>query len=119
MIKSSVMKDANGNERVIIDVGGGKSASLSMDEAVEMCESVMSAIKGKCNFLLAGMRRVIVYKSTDHKEENFHGLFHEWGLDLLEWSEGACSFTKGIIEDEDGIVHMVCPELIDFVSEGE
>lgn len=43
------------------------------------------------------------------------GLFHRWGEELFEQTEGASvSYTVGIVEMEDGAVRTAIPEHIKF-----
>lgn len=43
------------------------------------------------------------------------GIFHQWGLELFEETEGpSSSFTVGIVELLDGTVHAVIPDRIKF-----
>ncbi len=84
------------------------------DDVEEICQLVKKSVKRILSEGNPMLRNVIVYKNHDRQEEDFRGTFHEWGISVLEWSKGACNFTQGIIEDSEGKVRMVCPELIKF-----
>ncbi len=71
------------------------------------------------------MKTVIVleYKYTrDEKGALVRGigekgtaLFHQWGIDVIEYPETAAIFTVAIVEWPDGHIETVKPDMIKFV----
>lgn len=42
------------------------------------------------------------------------GMFHQWGLAILEEGSHFANYSVGIIEDMEGVIHKVDPEYIIF-----
>lgn len=63
------------------------------------------------------MRRVEV---TDWKTgEKSEGLFHQFGLDVMESSDGSASYSIAIVELPDGSVQPIVPTYIRFLDPPE
>lgn len=45
-----------------------------------------------------------------------NGLFHTWGTEAAELNDGNIYWTVGIIEDLDGVIYMVPPNLVRFIN---
>ncbi len=66
------------------------------------------------------MRPVTVFKmlrqadSSWKREEDYKGIFHEWGLELWEQEPATVSYSVAIVEQMDGNVLLVAPHLIRF-----
>jgi hypothetical protein len=74
------------------------------------------------------MKRVIVFEFSYTRDEKGalvkgikakgQALFHQWGLDVIEYPETAESFTVAIVEWPDGQIETVAPAMIKFINEG-
>ena len=64
------------------------------------------------------MRKVIVYKITwDNKREaTATAMFHQFGINYVEFESGPGNHTTAIIEYEDGSLDNVPVELVQFVE---
>lgn len=66
------------------------------------------------------MRKVEVFKQVGYvngkpeKKKIGEAVFHEWGLDYNEFSEGAVSYSIAIIEHPDGTVESIPVNMIKF-----
>ena len=72
----------------------------------------------KCNNKLRPCR----FKEWDDNEREIkdgEGLFHQWGIDMIELSDGVENFSVGIIEKADGTVVMIPADRIQFADRGE
>jgi len=45
------------------------------------------------------------------------GLFHQWGLGMEDTGENVASYTIGLIEDKNGVIHEMIPTHIVFETE--
>lgn len=60
-------------------------------------------------------RRVsVLKKSPSGLVLDYKGWFHLWGLEAMEFENGCTNWTIAVIEDDDGLVHMVHPEFVKF-----
>lgn len=67
------------------------------------------------------MRQVIVFKIIGHgadrkREQDFTGMWHQWGTLFEEFETCAPEATVGIVERPDGTITTVVPELLQFVG---
>lgn len=68
-------------------------------------------------------RKVIVFKSVRYrgnsfeKVEDYRGLFHQWGTESEEFSDGAVECTVAIVEKEDGSICTVMPTNVKFIQD--
>lgn len=59
--------------------------------------------------------RQVQYNPGQYYLSNFiDGMFHQWGLEILEGGSHFANYTVGIIEDMEGVIHKVDPEYIIF-----
>ena len=65
--------------------------------------------------------RPCVFKTKEKgMDENYidvikKGLFHGWGLDVVETREQICNYTVGIIET-NGKIELILPQFIEFID---
>lgn len=59
-----------------------------------------------------------IWNSEKKQRESlvFSGLFHEWGKEIVEYTDSSETFTVGIIEDESGQIFTVNPNCIKFTD---
>ena len=53
---------------------------------------------------------------TNCFSEPLPGLFHQWGLDIMEGSTGFASFSVALVETKKNEIVKVLPEHISFIS---
>lgn len=67
------------------------------------------------------MRRVMVFQNL-HRDgkwqmlEKGEAVFHGFGLDYEEFSDGACGYSTAIVEWPDGTVDMVRADRVKFLD---
>lgn len=54
--------------------------------------------------------------NTGHFQTNIPGVFHQWGLAVIEGYEQAASYTVALIENEDGTIAEVSPVNLKFIT---
>ncbi len=89
------------------------------DDVEEICRLVRKSVKRILSEGNPMLRHVVVYSHHDHAEEDFRGVFHAWGNTHAGVKGQFVNVLAGIIEDDNGYVHIVWPELIKFVVKGE
>lgn len=57
-----------------------------------------------------------VIEGTCCYSEPLPGLFHQWGLDIMEGTSGFASFSVALVETKKNEIVKVLPEHIKFIS---
>lgn len=60
--------------------------------------------------------RPLKFKTISKEQPSRDGLFHQWGTEILEATDSVTQYSVGIVEDENGHIHNVYPEFIQFTD---
>ena len=62
------------------------------------------------------MRKVIVYTTVQHEKELYRGVFHQFGINFVEFETGPGNYTTVIVEKEDGTLDQTEIPYVKFID---
>ena len=70
----------------------------------------------KCKFTVTTRTYNATLAKAEYVTSEHEGMFVAWGLDVIEFEQGGASYSVGLVEKEDGSMHMVRADLIVFTD---